>query len=223
MIMMIIMITSSHNDEVSGVNGTFQSQEGASPGTDPHAEQARPGRKQATARMKWTKEVNKLVMKCYIKSNPRVRGYIKRMMALWNDIGVYKINQQRLADQVRAIKRNGWLSDVEIEEIKHSIAAEEMRGDSPENKDDVEESEGDEENVIRDGEERPEDVVGEENGPETFGAGQYETILEKMRAEGCSEDRVAILKMLFDELRKSDRRNLRIEEHRKIEVEKGCG
>ena len=136
------------------MNGTFQSQQGASPGTDPRAEQARPGRKRATAGMKWTKEVNKLVMKCYIKSNPKVRGYMKRMMALWSDIGVYKINQQRLADQARAIKRNGWLSDVEIEEIKRSIAAEEMRGDSPENEDDVEESEGDEENVIRDGEER---------------------------------------------------------------------
>ena len=71
-----------------------------------------------------------------------MRGYMKRMMALWNDIGVYKINQQRLADQVRAIKRNGWLSDVEIEEIKRSIAAEEMGGDSPESEDDVEESEG---------------------------------------------------------------------------------
>ena len=210
---------SSHNDEVNSVNGTFQSQKGASPGTDPRAEQARPGQKQAIARMKWTKEVNKLVMKCYIKSNPRVRGYMKRMMALWNDIGVYKINQQRLADQARAIKRNGWLSDVEIEEIKRSIAAEEMRGDSSENEDDVEESEGDEENVIRNGEERPEDIVGEENGPETFGAGQYETILEKMHAEGCSEDRVAILKMLFDELRKSDLQkppNLRNTERSKL-------
>ena len=58
-----------------------------------------------------------------------------------------------------------------------------MRGESPENEDDVEERERDEENVIREGEERPEDVVGEENGPETFGAGQYETILEKMSAE----------------------------------------
>ena len=148
-----------------------------------------------------------------------MRGYMKRMMALWNDIGVYKINQQRLADRVRAIKRNGWLSDVEIEEIKRSIAAEEMRGDSPENEDDVEESEWDEENVIWDGEERPEDVVGEENGLETFGTGQYETILEKMRAEGCSEDRVAILKMLFDELRNSDPQkplNLRNTERSKL-------
>ena len=111
------------------------------------------------------------------------------------------------------------MSDVEIEEIKRSIAAEEMRGDSPENEDDVEKSEGDEENVIGDGEERPEDVVGEENGPKTFGAGQYESILEKMRAEGCSEDRVAILKMLFDELRKSDPQkppNLRNTERSKL-------
>ena len=83
----------------------------------------------------------------------------------------------------------------------------------------MEESKGDEENVIRDGEERPEDVVEEENGPETFGAGQYETILEKMRAEGCSEDRVAILKMLFDQLRKRDPQkppNLRNTERSKL-------
>ena len=92
--------------------------------------------------------------------------------------GYIRSIKQRLADQAKAIKRNGWLSDVEIEEIKRSIAAEEMRRDSPENEDDVEESEGDEENVIRNGEERPEDegnvirngeerpedVVGEENG-----------------------------------------------------------
>ena len=50
------------------------------------------------------------------------RIHEEKYMALWNDIGVYKINQQRLADQARAIKHNGWLSDVEIEEIKRNIA-----------------------------------------------------------------------------------------------------
>ena len=64
-----------------------------------------------------------------------------------------------------------------------------------------------------------EDYENFENGPETFGAGHYETILEKMRAKGCSEDRVAILKMLFDELRKSDPQkppNLRNTERSKL-------
>lgn len=50
-----------------GVKETFQ--EGVLPGTGPREEQLRPGRNQATARMKWIKGVNKLIIKCYIKSS----------------------------------------------------------------------------------------------------------------------------------------------------------
>ena len=43
------------------------------------------------------------------------------MLALWNVEGVFESSEQRLANQSRMCKNNGWLSDVEIEEIKRSI------------------------------------------------------------------------------------------------------
>ena len=45
------------------------------------------------------------------------------MLDIWNSDGAFVMNEQRLADQARAIKTNGWLSEIEIEEIKMNIAA----------------------------------------------------------------------------------------------------
>ena len=67
-------------------------------------------------------------MKCYTKSDLNTRGYRKRMMDIWDEIGVFKISEQRLADQARAIKTNGWLSDIEINKIKRNIRSEDARG-----------------------------------------------------------------------------------------------
>ena len=50
-----------------------------------------------------------------------MRGYRKRMIGIWEEIGVFEISEQRLADQARAIRRNGWLSEVELEEIKREL------------------------------------------------------------------------------------------------------
>ena len=80
-----------------------------------------PGRHQATARIKWSKEVNKIVMRCFYKSEPNKRGYRKRMLEIWTDIGVFEVTEQRLADQSRAIRTNGWLTGVELEEIQREI------------------------------------------------------------------------------------------------------
>ena len=99
---------------------TFQ--EGDLPGTGPRDKQLRPGRNQATARMKWTKGVNKLIIKCYIKSNPTSREYRKGMLAFLKEEGVCEFSEWRLADQARAIKINEWVSDVEIEEIRRKIS-----------------------------------------------------------------------------------------------------
>ena len=60
----------------SGDNGVDENfQEALSPSKDSRAQQSEPGRHQATSenrprRMKWTKKVNKIVMKCCIKSDP---------------------------------------------------------------------------------------------------------------------------------------------------------
>ena len=106
---------------VNGVNGTHAMSEGVTPGRVTGGQQPAPGRYPATARAKWSKDLNKLVMKCYIKSNPGTRGYRKRMTAIWREIGEFEISEQRLADQARAIKVNSWLSDIEIEELKREV------------------------------------------------------------------------------------------------------
>ena len=106
---------------VNGVNGTHATSEGVTPGRVTGGEQPAPGRYPATARAKWSKDLNKLVMKCYIKSNPGTRGYRKRMTAIWREIGEFEVSDQRLADQARTFKVNGWLSDIEIEELKREV------------------------------------------------------------------------------------------------------
>ena len=40
-------------------------------------------------RRRWTKEVNKLVMRCFYQSDPTRRGYQKQMIAIWRQIETY--------------------------------------------------------------------------------------------------------------------------------------
>ena len=59
----------------SSVNGTRAASEGVTPGRVSGEQQPAPGRYPAPARTKWSKELNRLVMKSYIRSNPGTRGY----------------------------------------------------------------------------------------------------------------------------------------------------
>ena len=78
----------------------------------------------ATARMRWNKEVNKVVVECFYRSKPfdeeakPVRGYRQRMFREWRDRGMFESMEQCVCDQARAIRRNGWLSELELEAIK---------------------------------------------------------------------------------------------------------
>ena len=51
-------------------------------------------------RRRWTKEENELVMRCFYQNDPTRRGYQKRMIAIWREIGTFEITEQRLVDQV---------------------------------------------------------------------------------------------------------------------------
>lgn len=115
------------SNRFNGENGTgaYFEGEGVMHGRCSAGEQGGPGRNPATARITWTKEINKIVMECYFRSEPNKRGYRKRMLQCWNALGVFKVNEQRLADQARAIKTNGWLTDIEIEEIKRKASTDE--------------------------------------------------------------------------------------------------
>ena len=116
------MISSNQIDK-KHVNGTGSSGEGVACGMGTGGPQPDPGRHSFTANVKtkWTKELNKIVMKCYLKSDPRKRGFCKGMLTFWNDIGLFEVSEQQLAGQALCIKNRGCLSEIEIEEIRREI------------------------------------------------------------------------------------------------------
>ena len=55
----------------------------------------------------------------FYRSDPTTREYQKRMIAIWREIGIFEITEQRLVDQVRVIRTNEWLTDsLELQEIR---------------------------------------------------------------------------------------------------------
>ena len=83
---------------------------------------------------KWTSQESKIVMECYLFSEPKIRGYRKLMLGLWLEKGMFGVSEQRLVDQANTILRNSWMTELEIEELERnvtgsaSVIAEEARG-----------------------------------------------------------------------------------------------
>ena len=110
-----------------GVNGAGTLRESPSPGRCAVAEQRRPGRHQKTARIGWSKEMNVAVMECYFLSRPfdeegkPIRGFRKRIYNIWKERQGLKVTEQKLCDQARMIRMNGWLTELEMNAIKKCI------------------------------------------------------------------------------------------------------
>ncbi|CAB4036691.1 Hypothetical predicted protein [Paramuricea clavata] len=122
------------NVEDNDVNETGTTSECPSSGRCPVDQQHRPSR-HATAeaiRLVWTKEINVLIMECFYLGKPfsengkPQRGYRQRMHRIWNERGVFPAKEQRICDQARAIRKNGWLTDIELESIKQRVLSEEI-------------------------------------------------------------------------------------------------
>ena len=62
-------------------------------------------------------------MECYFRSYPQAGGYRQRLHKMWMELDEAQndITEQRLADQVRAIKINDCLSQTELDEIQRKI------------------------------------------------------------------------------------------------------
>ena len=46
-----------------------------------------------------TSQDNETVMECYLLSEPKIRGYRKRILSLWVQKGMFWVSEQRLVDQ----------------------------------------------------------------------------------------------------------------------------
>ena len=62
-----------------------------------------------------------MVMECYLLSEPKVRGYRKRMLSLWLQQGMFWVSKQRLVDQTNTIHRNSWMTELEREELERKV------------------------------------------------------------------------------------------------------
>ena len=112
----------NHND----AEGTSQAGQLLS-GSFPVGNQAGSGRHSATGnptlekRRTWNRGDNINVMECFYLSQPERRGYMKRMHQIWKERRHFSITDQRIADQIRVINRNGLMSKLEIEEVKRRV------------------------------------------------------------------------------------------------------
>ena len=111
----VIMSELSSNEiETNDVNGFRLAEQGPSSGWC--YRQGNIGRRHAnpviSKRRKWTSQENKIVMECYLLSEPKIRGYRKRMLSLWLQKGMFWVSEQRLVDQTNTMHRNSWMTEL---------------------------------------------------------------------------------------------------------------
>ena len=68
-------------------------------------------------RRKWTSQENKIIMECYLLSEPKIRGYRKHMLSLWLQKGMFWLSEHQLVDQPNTI----WMTELEIEELERKV------------------------------------------------------------------------------------------------------
>ena len=82
---------SSNEIETNDVNGFRFAEQGLSCGRC--SRQGSIGRHHVnpviSKRRKWTSQENKIVMECYLLSEPKIRGYRKHMLSLWLQKGMF--------------------------------------------------------------------------------------------------------------------------------------
>ena len=114
---------SSNEIQTNDVNGSRLAKQG--PSSSRCSRQWNIGRHHANPvinkRRKWTRQENNIVMKCYLLSEPKIRGYRKRMLNLWQQKGMFWVSEQRLVDQANTICRNSWMTGLEIEELERKV------------------------------------------------------------------------------------------------------
>ena len=69
-------------------------------------------------------------MECFYKRRPfdevgkLIRGYRQRMFREWRERGVFESTEQRVCDLAKVIRKNGWLSEAELDAIKEHVERE---------------------------------------------------------------------------------------------------
>ena len=54
-------------------------------------------------------------------SEPKFTWYRKRMLSLWLQKGMCWVSEQKLVDQVNTIRRDSWMTELEIEQLERKV------------------------------------------------------------------------------------------------------
>ena len=114
---------SSNEIETNDVNGSRFTEQGPSSGRC--SRQGNIDRHHVnpviSKRRKWTIQEDKIIMECYLLREPKVRGYRKRNLIIWLQKGMFWVSEQKLVDQANTIRRNSWMTELEIEELEREV------------------------------------------------------------------------------------------------------
>ena len=94
----------SNETETNNINGSRLTEQGPSSGRC--SRQGKIGHHHEnpviSKRRKWTSQENKIVMECYLLSEPKIRGYRKHMLSLWLQKGMFQgVNQKIIIGSIR--------------------------------------------------------------------------------------------------------------------------
>ena len=113
---------SSKKIETTDVNGSRLTEQGLSSGRC--SWQGNIGRHHAnpviSKRRKWTSQDNKIVIECYLLSEPKFRGYRKRMLDLWLQKDVSGI-RTKISWSGKYYSLNEWMTELEIEQLERKV------------------------------------------------------------------------------------------------------
>ena len=91
---------SSNEIQTNDVNGSRLAERGPLSGRC--SRQGNIGRHHAnpviSKRRMWTSQENKIFMECYLLTEPKIRGYRRRMLSLWLQKGMFWVSEQSLVD-----------------------------------------------------------------------------------------------------------------------------
>ena len=116
---------------------------------------------------------------------------------IWRSKNLAQVSEQRLLDQVRQIRMKGWITELEMEEIKRQMANESNRGEN--------ERQG--ESLESDANIRREEIQIEcdESVQQANGAGATENTARMLNDEEFSDEELVIAERLFEVLQQPER------------------
>ena len=72
-------------------------------------------------RRMWTSQENKIVMECYLLSEPKIRGDRKCILSLQQQKGMFWVSEQKLVDRANTICRHSWMAKLEIDKLERKV------------------------------------------------------------------------------------------------------